>query len=530
MKTLVCGIPMPGRISSSIILLSIVMVPCRICAQTPVTRVWTHWQTAATSKVYLGSGATGNYASGLTGNTYTYQFGAVVETPNNLLLDSFVALGLTYHFQNPTTVKFRRVNNAAVTGLRKSLFYEQNSSTTINNGGTAKLLPAYDDSLERIFSTGNLFNVGIDNDFQNASTTNNNNIERVDHIFAAGAHAADATTAGFVVFDRGTGGTHDPFYIAAIKTLDANGDPASYYNAVSVAVGNYGSNVGGAFNFLTLRKNDGDPGLLMMNNSTSQNRDGVFLRFADLGVANNAVVYGYSLFAPDVVVSPATNLVNYSNTANFPSGSDFSNGGLDQIAITGLWVTNNAYVVLTETINDLSATVTGKEVQLSWDLSLQDDVGSLTVERSGDGSSFTPLMAVDSPAAGYHNAVDPQPLPGKDYYRIKLADHDGRTLGYSPVAVAALETAATYTNIRICPNPIEGRRLFVTAEGLQQDSYTITVYTITGAVVLSGQVQTGPVLSLDIGLPAGLPPGVYLFCLKDTKGTVSIKQFVVAGN
>ena len=514
----------------SFVLLFIAFLPCRVWSQTPVTRVWTHWQTASTSKVYIGTGATGNYASGLTGNTYTYQFGPVVATPNNLLLDSFVALGLNYHFVDATTVKFRRVNNASVTGLRKSLFYEQNSNTTINDGGTAQLLPAYDDSLERIFSAGQLFNVGIDNDFQNASTTNNNNIERVDHLLAAGAHAADASTAGFVVFDRGAGGTHDPFYIAAIKTLDASGNPASYYNAVSVVAGNYGSNIGGALNFLTLRKNDGDPELLMMNNSTNQNRDGVFLRFSDLGVANNAVIYGYSLFAPDVVVSPATNLVNYSNATNFPTTSDFSNGGLDQIAISGLWITTNAYVVLAETIDDLSATVTGREVRLSWMLPLKDNVGSLTVERSGDGSSYTPLMNIDSPLAGYHNAVDSQPLQRQNYYRIKLVTFDGSTLGYSPVAAAYVEMAATPNDIRIYPNPISGRRLFVSAEGLQNDSYTITVYTIAGAVVLSGQIQAGPALSLNLGLPANLPSGVYLFCLKDARETVSIKQFVVAGD
>ena len=514
----------------SFVLLSIALIPSLVWSQTPVTRVWTHWQTASTSKVYIGTGATGNYASGLTGNTYTYQFGPVVATPNNLLLDSFTALGLNYHFVDPTTVKFRRVNNASVTGLRKSLFYEQNSNTTINDGGTAQLLPAYDDSLERIFSAGQLFNVGMDNDFQNASTTNNNNIERVDHIFAAGAHAADATTAGFVVFDRGTGGTHDPFYIAAIKTLDASGNPASYYNAVSVVAGNYGSNVGAAFNYLTLRKNDGDPELLMMNNSANQNRDGVFLRFSDLGVANNAVIYGYSLFGPDVVVNPATNLVNYSNATNFPTTSDFSNGGLDQIAISGLWITTNAYVVLAETIDDLSATVTGREVRLSWTLPLKDNVEFLTVERSGDGSSYTPLIRIDSPSTGYHNAVDSQPLQRQNYYRIKLVAFDGSTLGYSPVADAYVATAPTYPGIRIFPNPIDGRRLSVTAEGLQIDSYTITVYSMNGAVVLSKQVQAGPVLSLNIGLPATLPPGVYLLCLKGKKTPAGMSQFIVAGD
>ncbi len=118
-----------------------------------------------------------------------------------------------------------------------------------------------------------------------------------------------------------------------------------------------------------------------MNNTANQNRDGVFLRFSDLGVANNAVIYGYSLFPPDVVVSPAANLVNYSDATNFPTTSDLSNGGLDQIAVSGLWITTNAHVVLAETIDDLSATVTGREVRLNWTLPLMDNVGSLTVRK-----------------------------------------------------------------------------------------------------------------------------------------------------
>jgi hypothetical protein len=207
---------------------------------------------------------------------------------------------LNYHYQSANeVVYFRRVNNTSTTGLRKSLWFDQPAATTINTGGTVALIPAYDDSLERLFSE-QIFNLGIDNNFQNAITTNNNNIERVDVIFPGGISATDVTKAGFVVFDRGAGGTHDSFYIAAVKTLDVNGNPSAYYNAVAVTPAGYGDNVGGAVNFLVLRENPGDGHLLIMNNTSNQNRDGVLLRFTDLGVADNTTIYGYSLFGDDV--------------------------------------------------------------------------------------------------------------------------------------------------------------------------------------------------------------------------------------
>jgi hypothetical protein len=181
-------------------------------AQTPVTAVYTHWANATTGLSYTGTGATGNASSGYTGNDYTYVFGTDVTATNNIqYLDSFTALGLNYHFQTASQkIYFRRVNNASVTGLRKSLWYDQSSAATVNPNGTADLVPAYDDSLERLFSE-HIFNIGIDNNFQNATTTNNNNIERVDVIFPGGISATDVTKAGFVVFDRGNAGTHDPF-------------------------------------------------------------------------------------------------------------------------------------------------------------------------------------------------------------------------------------------------------------------------------------------------------------------------------
>jgi hypothetical protein len=487
-------------------------------AQSPVTAVFTHWSNATTGLSYTSTGATGTASSGYNGNTYTYDFGTDVTTTNNIeYLDSFTAIGMNYHFQTAKeSVYFRRVNNSSVTGLRKSLWFEQSSGATVNPGGTAALIPAYDDSLERLFSE-HIFNIGIDNNFQNSTATNNNNIERVDVLFPGGVSATDVTKAGFVVFDRGTSGTHDPFYIAAVKTLDASGNPSTYYNAVAVAATNYGSNVGAAMNFLVLRENPGDGHLLMMNNTANQNRDGVLLRFTDLGVAANATIYGYSLFGTDVTVSPATDMVDYTNATNFPTNSNYTNGGIDQLAVTGLWVTSATYVVLADQVEGFGAQLAGSGgVQLSWTLGVADGLQRLVVQRSGNGTDFSTLETFSDPAVGEQGAVDPQPLAGVNYYRLELVDKDG-TASYS--TVCSVETGAiSGLSVVLYPNPVQGSRVMLAMRGLKQDAYELRVLDMVGHLILQqgfiGQTQ----LETTVSLPAALPAGIYVLQLTDKSG------------
>src|SRR5579859_4610374 len=480
-----------------------------ISAQTPVTAQFAHWNTASVSTTYSGTGATGNVGSGLTGDTYTYEFGPVVTTPNLYILDSFTAVGLNFHFAAPSVVKFRRVDNASVTGLRKSLWFEQNSATTVANGGIVAFRPPYDDSLERIFSSGQIFNIGIDNDFENSTNTNNNNIERVDHIIGGGVSATDGTKTGFVVFDRGNGGGHDPFYIAAIKTLDASGNPSSYYNAVSAGASNYGSDVSPAMNYITLRKNPADTRLLMMNNSATQYRDGVLLRFTDLGVPNGATIYGYSLFGMDVTVSSAATLVDYTNATNFPTGSDYANGGLDQVAVTGLWVTNASYVVLADRVTDLSAKVVGGKVQLNWALGVMDDLGRLVVERSADGVHFNSLLEFSAPLAGTQTVWDEQPLSGQDDYRLKLVDQRGEVVAYSMVSRVAVSPASAGEAFTVYPNPVAGRQLRFSGQGLPPGIYHLRVVDMDGRVLAEQGFSGGNTFSGSLSLPAGMAPGIY---------------------
>ena len=501
------------------------MLPGPLAAQQAVTAQFTHWTNAATAATYSGSGATGNAGSGLTGNTYTYKFGTNVTTPNFNILDSFTAATLNFHFTAPTSVYFRRVDNAAVTGLRKSLWFEENGGATINNHGTVKLLPTYDDSLERIFSAGQIFNIGIDNNFQHSAATNNNNIERVDHIIAAGVSASDNTKAGFAVFDRGNGGSHDPFYIAAIASLDAGGKPLTYYDAVSVATGNYGFNVSPLMNYIIMRENPGDGHLLMMNNSTSQYRDGVFLEFADLGVPNGATIYGYSLLPADLGSTAGGDLVDYTNSAIFPTNSNFAAGGIDQVAVSGLWVTKASYVVLPDRVNSFAASLVGDKVELDWALGTVDDIGKLVVERSSDGMNFTPLQEVDAPLANRQTAYDGQPLPGEDYYRLKLVDLRGMEAAYSRVSRVVLGATAG-VSLTVYPNPAVGRRLSFTVQGLRQGTYDLRLVDMGGRLVAGQSLSGGATFTGNLVLPTGLPAGIYTLQLTDKRGNPVVSTAV----
>jgi hypothetical protein len=505
------------------------LLPYTPRAQSPVTAIFTHAINAGTATSYTGTGATGNSASGFTGDTYTYHFGTnVATTANNHVVDSVTVGGANYKFMTtPLSVVFRRVNNANVTGLRKSMWFYSATAATINNGGTFPLYPDYDDSLERVF-TERFFDVGIDNVFQNANTTNNNNIERMDVLFPGGVSATDVTKAGFVVFDRGAGGSHDPFWIAAVKTLDGSGNPSAYYNAVKGEYFEYGSNVGSSINYVIMRRNyvpTADGHLLMMDNTTAQNRDGVFFKFSDLGIPANTLIYGYSLMDTTVIASPATNIVNYANATNFPTTTDLPGGGLDPVAVTGLWVTSPTYIILPERIDAFTAQLVNNQVSLNWNLGVTNGVRELVVERSTDGINFTSLSSIEDPVQGTQSFTDIHPNAGTNYYRLALFDNDGVIVDNS--TVSAIDLPATSV-VKLYPNPTMNKQFTLSSTGLADGIYSLLLFDGSGRPVFTQTLNEAPGSGKTIKLPKVLASGLYYLQIKDSKNNqVLVKSLMV---
>ena len=110
--------------------------------------------------------------------------------------------------------------------------------------------------------------------------------------------------------------------------------------------------------------------------------------------------------------------------------SNFSQSGL---AFLLTWqLTNGASLdctVLPVEFMGLSATEDGDRVRLDWSTLSEHNSDYFVVERSSDGEQFSPLGAVE--AAGESQQlieyayVDPFPLRGANYYRLKQVDLDG---------------------------------------------------------------------------------------------------------
>jgi hypothetical protein len=504
-----------------------VIAPIGANAQFAITAVNTHKADATTSLTYTGSGATGNASSGFAANSYTYKFGTAVQTTNNLaIIDSFTANSLVYHYL-PTVfhVKFRRMNSGFVTGNRKSFRIEQTGGT-VNAGGTAELLPDYNDSLEQLYAQ-RIINIGIDNLFQNDSATNNNNVERMDVIFPYGIKTTDNTKAGFAVLEWGASGGHDPFVIAAIKTVDASSDPTSYYTADSVGPSFYGAGVIGNANYVILRQNPGETRMLLEGNNagTAQNRDGVFLRFSDLSVPNNTIIYGYSIFPPDVKRTPVANLVDYTNATNFPINTNLSGGGVDPLAVTGLWVINSTFITLPDYVSELQSTIVNDQVKLSWQLHNTSGLAGQVVEKSVDGLKYTPMQQVAIQATGIQTAMDVHPENGKNYYRIKLVMHDG-SIAYSAINWADLNNINGLV-MDVYPNPVKSKLINLDVNGLTNGKYTLLLRNMDGRPMLRQSINGQQALHMSISLPGHFVSGAYLLQLCDQYGHIVTERRLI---
>ncbi|MEO6455465.1 MAG: hypothetical protein ABIN97_15405 [Ginsengibacter sp.] len=296
-----------------------------VTSQTPITAVDT------TSSV-------ASYDSTYTGGANTYNWGV---SPYNtvLYLDGFSAGGKSYIYSTAITgnVKLRRVNNANISG---NYTIEWAEAVTVG-ANTFNLFPEYQSHLDT-FLTNHVYNKGTDNLFDNI-TTNRNNIERLDWLATSAYSTPTPVSSGFAVFDKGNPGTHDPFCIAAITSVDVAGDPLTYGPIVRVGREDYGDP--GPFLTYRVLKATYPSKLLITGASISQNRGGVFISLKDLGVTANTPIYGYSLFSNDLPgTATSADLLDVTNSTFFPLGTG-AQGGLDLIAITGLNTDNSVLPV-----------------------------------------------------------------------------------------------------------------------------------------------------------------------------------------
>lgn len=146
-------------------------------------------------------------------------------------------------------------------------------------------------------------------------------------------------------------------------------------------------------------------------------------------------------------------------------------------------------------------------VHLDWATASEQDNAYFTVERSEDADTFTAVLqlagAGNSSQMLSYSAVDPAPMPGLSYYRLRQTDINGTTTT-SPTVVVRRQLQPT--SFQVYPNP--------------SDSPTVelSVNTLGGELEIrsmNGQlIYTGPVLSHTLNLPL-MDSGTYMLTVRD---------------
>ncbi len=318
------------------IILSLIFLTTFIFAKGEITTVYTSTKTATYGSYYKN------------GKQYKWGVG------NDLYIDGFEYNGIDYNYSSVAPiVKFR---TAGTPKHLCTIFAESDSNISLRklsptfpeNNSTAT---PYDCDQEKIMS-GRVINIGILDLFDNnpsSSTPYSNNIERVDFIWKGGIQApinpSDLDKAGHVVTEKSG---NNPIKIAAILSLDSNGDPASYGKLVTVHPNSIiDDNGDGNPDYYETSTYPAalpyDPNAIMygltsvktfnmwLNSGSSSAQKPeykgeleeplgmAFVSLEDLNISANQTYYGFSYFSYDTTDGGnPNNLVDYTNTTYFP--------------------------------------------------------------------------------------------------------------------------------------------------------------------------------------------------------------------
>ena len=122
-------------------------------------------------------------------------------------------------------------------------------------------------------------------------------------------------------------------------------------------------------------------------------------------------------------------------------------------------VTVNWSQTLPVKLISFSGRLNGSKVDLNWVTANELNTKQFEVERSSDGRNFTKLSTVaargNSSTATSYDLVDPVPMKGVNYYRLKIVDIDGK-FEYSQTVIIRIDDGMQLVT-KVAPNPFTGK-------------------------------------------------------------------------
>ncbi len=235
----------------------------------------------------------------------------------------------------------------------------------------------------------------------------------------------------------------------------------------------------------------------------------------NLGSGSQATVdacESFTIDITDVVINPGVTV----NFRLYGWGATNSGGNwrIAEVSFAGS-------AVLPIELLQFNANVLRYSTQLSFITATERDNAFFSIERSPNGHTYSEIGQVKGAGTSYepqdYTFTDERPLPGKNYYRLRQVDYDGK-YSYSPVVTASFGKLSLMT---LAPTPAT-ESLRIQLEKPTKEDGIYQVYDMNGRLLLSGQFMgetTEQVLNIS-----GLPEGAYV--LRLTLGQeVMVEQF-----
>lgn len=488
------------------IVICMVFIPSLAIGQIPIN-------TVSTVSTIVVAGGTANqvlaaHAGSVNGVLPSTNYTVRYNNNGNVDIVGFSMSGKSYvRFSYFDTIILRRVANAwETTNGNKQHIYCQGPALIDNITRNMPFPVAYPQVanyayMERVMKEGYI-NRGSDNVFNNdaGSDLTYNNIERVDFVYKTGIATTSLTAAGFVIAERGG---NDPFKIAAITGIDANGNPTSFGPVLSVPTSAYGSTILNAATYV-MRKDAADNALRPFSLVPTQSIKSVFIRFSDLGIVALQKVYGYALMGNDVTATTSAQLLAYTNNTYFPRTTTSANGGMDMASAPGIFHTD---LILDVKFIDLTTQTKNCEQFIQW---TDDDhlrVKEYQLEKSLDREHFEKIASVDAGQSALYNYTD-KSFKASCYYRIKAILLDG---SYYFSSIILAKNTCSAGAVTLYPNPVQDK-VNINFDGAMKVSQ-VSIISANGKEcgrwMVNGNTQ---LLQLDI---SKLPGGQYFVKLTD---------------
>ena len=163
----------------------------------------------------------------------------------------------------------------------------------------------------------------------------------------------------------------------------------------------------------------------------------------------------------------------------------------------------------------LAAKQSGKAV-LNWKIQNEINAAKFIIERSADGINFIRIDSLSASDTSQYNFIDVQPLPGINYYRLKLIERNG---AYTYSTKRKLNFSNNADDILIYPNPVTSETIFISASA---NCSSAILYDASGKLIKNFVLQ-GTENTIKI---KGILKGIYLMKIISANSTHTEKIMV----